>query len=206
MNFVSPVQSTEGVAFVGVMVLELVTGLLMGFGVYIVYSSLSLAGQFIDMQIGFSMVNVFDPLSQIQLTITGNLYFYMLMMITLVTNAHHYYLRAVIDSFYVIPLGGMSPGLDLYDSVIGFMPTFFALALRVAAPVFFVMLVSNVVLGILARTVPQLNMFVVGFPIKIMMGLFTLLIMLTAFAAVSDRLIGESEQLMREIIRGMLPR
>lgn len=203
---VAPVSSGDLVGYAMVAIIEFGTGVLLGFSVYMMYSILSLAGQFIDMQIGFSMVNVFDPLSQIQLTITGNLYYYMLMMVTLITNAHHYFLRNLVKSFMVIPLGGAVLSPDLYDSLIEGMSMFFSLALQVASPVFFVMLITNVILGILARAVPQLNMFVIGFPIKIMLGLLTIFIMLTAFSLISDRVIGESEMLMREVVNGLAPK
>lgn len=200
------VSSTEVVPFGMVVIIEFITGYTIGFGAYMVFSILSLAGQFIDMQIGFSMVNVFDPMSQIQLTITGNLYYYILMMIAIITNAHHYFIRALLYSFKVIPLGGMTISPALNTAIIAYMDSFFTIALRISAPIFFVMLITNVVLGVLARAVPQLNMFVIGFPIKIMFGLLTIFVMLTSFGTFSDILIGESEQQMRLIIEGMRPR
>ncbi len=204
-SIVAPVSSSNIFAYGGVVAIEFVTGLAIGFGAYVVYSILSLAGQFIDMQIGFSMVNVFDPLSEIQLTITGNLYYYLLMIITLILNAHHYFLKTLIDSFFRIPLGGavLSPALE--EATVGFIPAYFSMALRIATPIFFVMLITNVVLGILARTVPQLNMFVVGFPIKILFGLSTIFVMLAFFDNISEMLIGESQKQMMEIIEGMMP-
>ena len=206
MDFQTPVPSTNIGGYFVAVVLEFFTGFALGFAAYMVFSILSLAGQFIDMQIGFSMVNVFDPMSQIQLTITGNLYYYILIMVTLVLNAHHYFIRALINSFYLIPLGGavISPGLK--EATVDFMPAYFSIALRVAAPVFFVMLITNVVLGVLARAVPQLNMFVIGFPLKIMFGLSTIFIMLSAFSGLSDLLIGQSERQMQMILEGMRPR
>jgi len=201
----APVSSGQPIAFGVVVILEFVTGYLIGFSAYVVFSILSLAGQFIDMQIGFSMVNVFDPMSQIQLTITGNLYYYILMMITIVTNAYHFFIRAMVDSFRAIPLGGMVLSPGLYDAIIRYMVTFFDVALRIASPIFFVMLITNVVLGVLARAVPQLNMFVIGFPIKILFGLITIYIMLTSFKVVSDNLIEFSIDQMYNVIRGMMP-
>lgn len=200
------VNSTDVVNYALQVTLEFITGYTIGFGAYVVFSILSLAGQFIDMQIGFSMVNVFDPMSQIQLTITGNLYYYILMMIAIITNAHHYFIRALLYSFEAIPLGGMVISPALNAAIINYMEDFFAIALRISAPIFFVMLITNVVLGVLARAVPQLNMFVIGFPIKIIFGLVTIFVMLTSFATFSDILIGESEQQMRLIIEGMRPR
>ncbi len=82
---------------------------------------------------------------------------------------------------------------------------FFLLALQVAAPIFFVMLVTNVVLGILARAVPQLNMFVIGFPIKIILGLFILYFTMALFDNVAEIIIRELKIMMDMLIRGMAP-
>lgn len=206
LTFEPAVSSFDPVNFGIAVILEFLTGWLIGFTAYIVFSILSLAGQFIDMQIGFSMVNVFDPMSQIQLTITGNLYYYLLIIIVVITNAHHFFIRALLDSFVLIPLGKMTLTPGLNDAIIEFMSQYFMIALRVAAPIFFVMIITNVVLGILARTVPQLNMFVIGFPIKIMFGMITLFLTLSLFRYISDLLISDSELLMREVIEGMRPR
>jgi len=201
----APVSSENVIGYALAVILEFIVGYTIGFSAYMVFSILSLAGQFIDMQIGFSMVNVFDPMSQIQLTITGNVYYYILMMITLVTNAHHHFLRAFLESFTYVPLGGMviSPGLN--DALIGFMTDYFMMALRIATPIFFVMLITNVILGVLARAVPQLNLFVIGFPIKILFGLSTIFVVLTVFSRVSDELISESQKQMLRMIEGMRP-
>jgi flagellar biosynthetic protein FliR len=200
------VASTDVVNFAIAVLFEFITGWLIGFAAYIVFSILTLAGQFIDAQIGFSMVNVFDPLSQIQLTITGNLYYYLLIMVTLMTSAHHMFIRALVDSYTLIPLGRMALTPELQETFFGYMNQYFGLALQISAPIFFVMIITNVVLGILARTVPQLNMFVIGFPIKILFGLLTLYVTLALFGTVSDLIINDTESLMRDVIEGMMPR
>ncbi|MDF1616812.1 flagellar biosynthetic protein FliR [Petrocella sp. FN5] len=200
------VSSTDVVNFAAIVVKEFLIGWLIGFGAYIVFSIVTLSGQFIDAQIGFSMVNVFDPASQIQLTITGNLYYYLLIMITLMTNAHHMFLRALINSYHLIPLGEMSLSNQLYSSIVEYLHMYFVLALQIASPIFFVMIITNVVLGVLARAVPQLNMFVIGFPIKILLGLITIYLTLALFSIISDVLIGDAEKLMQDIIEGLMPR
>lgn len=205
IDFPSVTSSTDLVNYAILVTKEFITGWLMGFGAYMVFAVLSLAGQFIDSQIGFSMVNVFDPMSQIQLTITGNLYYYVLIIIAIIMNAHHLFIRALIDSFSFIPLGEIVLSADLHKTIIDFVTRYFALSLQIAAPIFFIMIITNVVLGILARTVPQLNMFVIGFPIKILFGLLTVYLTLSMFSWISDTLIGESEQMMRDIIKGMRP-
>lgn len=184
---------------------EFLTGWVIGFGVFVAFSILTLAGQFIDYQIGFSMVNVFDPLSQTQITITGNLYYFLFLMIFLTSRSYYYIFKGLVSSFYFIPLGQMTVSVSLFDDFLLFFNTFFLIALQIAAPIFFVMILTNAVLGILARTVPQLNMFVIGFPLKILLGLLVLFITLYLFGNVSEIVIEESVRFMQKIIRGLSP-
>lgn len=201
------VASTDIVNFMLAVGSEFIIGWLIGFSAYIAFSSLVLAGQFIDQQIGFAMVNVFDPLSQVQLSITGNLYYYLVLLITLATNAHFYFIRGIVVSFDYIPVGVLNiHGGGLYEAVTGktgFYTQFFILALRIAAPFFFVMLVTNVVLAILARTAPSMNLFVIGFPIKLLLGISLLFITMTVFPGVADMVVEHSNSFMDQVIRGL---
>ena len=202
----SPISlSTNFVAYMFAIIKEVFIGWMIGLAAYLAYSILILAGQFIDYQIGFSMVNVFDPLSQIQLTITGNFYYYLVLLVTIITNAHHYFIRGLIQSFELIPIGQVIVSPDLYSSFIGFYDDFFITALQIAAPFFLTLLLTNVILGILARTAPQMNLFVIGFPIKIFLGLLVLFVTLSIFETVSDRIIDKSLQYMDSVIKGMMP-
>lgn len=208
INIVPPLEFDGDptlVAYAILVIKESATGWMLGFGAYIVFAILTLAGQFIDYQIGFSMVNVFDPMSQTQLTTTGNFYYFIFLLIFLTTRSYGYIFRALKTSYQFIPIGRIAPSDELYVSLIEYFNTFFLLALQIAAPIFFVMLVTNVVLGILARTVPQLNMFVVGFPIKIILGLFILYFTMALFGNVAEIIIRELKLMMDMMIRGMAP-
>jgi flagellar biosynthetic protein FliR len=199
------VSSTDFLNYGLVLAKEFFVGWLIGFSAYLAYSILMLVGQFVDYQIGFSMVNVFDPLSQIQLTITGNLYYYLALLLAIITNAHHIFIRGLIASFELIPIGSMVLSQSLNESVIGFMDQYFLVALQIASPFFAVMLITNIVLGILARTAPQMNLFVIGFPLKIILGLFVLLITLNLFSNVTDIIIDNSIHFIDQTIKGMIP-
>jgi flagellar biosynthetic protein FliR len=199
------VHSTDIVNYALTVGKEFLFGWLVGFSAYVAYSALLLAGQFIDVQIGFSMVNVFDPLSQVQLSITGNLYYYMVLLLTVASNAHYLFIKAIINSYDFVPIGGIFLSPNLYNSFIGFYTTFFMVALQIAAPFFFIMLMTNIVLAILARTAPQMNLFVIGFPIKILLGLFVMMITMNIFANVSDIIVEMFQRFMDTTIRGMMP-
>lgn len=205
INVQAPVSSQDVVGFGIVLIKEFFVGWLIGMGAYLVFTILTLAGQMIDYQIGFSMVNVFDPLSQVQLTISGTFYYYLVLLLTLLTGIYHYFIRAIVKSFELIPIGEVVFTTQLYDGVIGFINEIFLVALQIAAPFFFVMLLTDVVLGILARTAPQMNLFVIGFPIKIFLGLAVILITLNIFPSVGDMITEKVVSFIDQIIKGMMP-
>ncbi len=191
------------IIFAIIMAKEMFVGLVIGFSAYIVFDVLTLVGQFIDMQIGFSMVSVFDPLNQIQFTITANFYYYLFVLIAFISNLHHFFIKALVDSFELIPIGTLIYNESISNNIVEYMTRYFMLALSLAAPIVFVTMITNVVLGILARVVPSLNMFVIGFPLKIFFGLLTILIMLTAFSMLSSNLVSDTHKMIRDSLRNM---
>lgn len=198
-------ESANAINYALAVTKEIFVGWIIGFGAYFVYSLLTLTGQFIDQQIGFSMVNVFDPLSQVQLSITGTFYYYLVLTLLILSNAHHFLIRAVIKSFELIPIGRVTLSPLLNQTVIAFMNEFFVIALQISAPVFFIILMTDSILGILARTAPQMNLFVIGFPIKILLGLLVLLVTLNVFKTVSTLIDDNTKSLVENIIKGLMP-
>lgn len=202
-NLSTDVSSRYPVTFAVAVGREFLVGWLLGFAVYMAFSILTLSGQFIDYQIGFSMVNVFDPLSQTQFTITGNFYYFVLLMIVLMSRSYYFFFSGLKESYRLIPLGQIQLTNYLYDSFILFFTDFLLISLQIALPIFFVILITNAVLGILARTTPQLNMFVIGFPVKILLGLLMLFVMFFMFDQISDWVIDRSRNLFWDFMKGM---
>jgi len=204
---VVPVSEVEyaGVVGYGVVVLkEGITGLLIGFAAYICNSIVIFAGSLIDMDIGLSMAQQFNPDMSIQMTATGNLYYYLIFAMLLATNMHHYILRAVCDSFYVVPLGG---AIFEWDSLILSMTTYmtdlFVIGFRIFLPVFAVIMILNCVLGVMAKVAPQVNMFSVGIQLKVLVGLTVLFFVAFLFPSVSDMVFNEIKKMVVLFIEGM---
>ncbi len=160
---------------------ELAVGIVIGYIAYAIFTSIYLAGQIIDYQIGFGMVNVFDPVSNIQVPITANLYYILAMLIFLVTNGHHMLIKALYLSYNIVPLGSAIIGPNLADNIIGLFVQIFSMGFRIAAPIVAAILIADVVLGIISKTIPQMNVFVLGMPLKILVGLLIILITIPAF-------------------------
>lgn len=157
---------------------ELIVGLILGFVSSLVFSSIQMAGQLLDMQIGFGIINIIDPLSGQQAPLVGN-FKYMLALITfLAINGHHVLLSALFVSFKLIPVAGVVMPLTLATFMVNMISWIFVIALKISLPVIVALLLTDMALGILARTMPQMNIFVVGVPGKIIVGIFVLSIAL----------------------------
>lgn len=198
---VVPYQEIEYSTTIGyamIVVSEMLAGIIMGFMANVSYYILAFAGQVIDQEIGFSMVNQYDPITSAQVTITGNLYTYAVMLMLFATNLHHYLVRAITDSFTVLPVGAVSLDTGIFELMKRFMTDYFVIGFRIVLPVFASLLVVNTVLAVLARVAPQMNMFVIGMQLKVFVGLVVLILMVMMITGVTDLIFREMIAMLRE--------
>lgn len=194
--YTSP-ENESVITFSIIIIKEALAGAIMGFFANIAYQVLSFAGQMIDTEIGFSMINEIDPTSQIQTTITANLYGYMVILIMLITNMHHFFIRAIIDSFQAIKLGEVILDSNIYQIMIKFITDYFIIGFRIVLPVFAAILIVNTILAILVKIAPQMNMFVVGMQLKIIVGLFVMILIIDMVPSVADFIFNEMATLLK---------
>jgi flagellar biosynthetic protein FliR len=150
---------------------ETLLGLVMGFITQIVFTSVQIAGQFVDFQIGFSMSATYNPMSGTSQALMGRLYSVTALALVFATDAHHLVIRAMFKSFERIPLGMVVTERISVPWMTGLVSTFFSIALQIAVPVLLVMIMTDLVLGLVSRTVPSLNVLMLGMPLKIMVGM-----------------------------------
>ncbi len=163
---------------------EFLIGLSMGYVAYLTYTAIYIAGEIIDMQIGFGVVNVMDPISNIQVPITSNIYFIISMLLFLTMDGHHMLIRALFDSFSSLPPGKAVFNAGISDIVQGIFGSVLATGVRIAAPIVATVLILDVALGTISRMVPQMNIFVIGMPLKIIIGLIIITITIPLFVSV----------------------
>ncbi len=197
------IQYDGVIGYAALVISELMVGLIIGFFTNVSYYILSFAGSMIDMEIGFSMVNEFDPVSNIQTTITSNYYMYVVMLIMLVTNLHHYIILAIADTFKVIPLGAANISPDLYLLMLQFIKEYFIIGFRIVLPIFAGMLIVNSILAILAKIAPQLNMFVIGLQLKVFVGLVILFLLVGFTPAISGFIFDEMITMMKAAVNAL---
>ena len=178
-------------AFAGSVLAELFIGWLIGFVAYVCFSAIHMAGKVMDMQVGFAVVNVMDPTSGQQIPLIGSLLYNLGIIVFLVTNGHHVIITALAKSFRMVPLAAMQPNLSLTMLLVDFTNGIFVTGMKIAMPVTFAILLVNVALGILARTMPQMNIFVVGIPLQLMVGVGVLSMLLPFYVMFLDVLFNE---------------
>ncbi|WP_105618042.1 flagellar biosynthetic protein FliR [Vallitalea okinawensis] len=183
---------------------EFMTGAALGFTVYLVFTCLYLAGQIVDFNLGFSMVNVLDPVAKIQVPLMGNFYYLLLLTVMLVINAHLYLIEGMVFSLQALPLGEAGITSGLFTTLVEFFTTMFILAVKIASPILVCMFIVNVALGILVRAVPQMNMFVVGLPIKLILGLIILLITSPIIINIADYLYTMMNDAFFNVLEGLI--
>lgn len=160
---------------------ELAIGFMFGFVSSLIFAAIQTGGQLIDTQMGFAMVNVFDPQSGIQVPLIGNFKYLLALLIFLITNSHHYFLYAIINSFYKVPLLSFAYNQAIIHYLIQSFANSFLITIQIALPVFGTLFLAEVALGIIARTVPQMNVFIVGIPAKIALGITALYLALPLY-------------------------
>lgn len=167
--------------FTAALILEVVVGYTIGFVAYLVFAAIQLAGQLMDMQMGFAIVNVVDPQTGTQIPLMGNLTQTIALLMYLAIDGHHYLLQALVQSYKVIPVLGLHLDAGFMDLLVNLTVYMFVIAVKISAPIVVAVLVTDVAMGFIARTVPQMNVFIVGLPLKILVGLITLMIIMPVY-------------------------
>lgn len=177
--------------FAFTVVKEMFVGWLIGVVGYITLSTINLAGKIMDMQVGFAMVNMMDPTTQQQTGLIGNFLYNLSIIYFLITNGHHVILSALAESFRVIPLDSMVWNDSLPQLITDLTAGVFLNGMKIAMPITFAILLTNVGLGIMARTMPQMNIFVVGIPMQLMIGTTMLSMVLPFYLLFLDVIFNE---------------
>jgi flagellar biosynthetic protein FliR len=163
---------------------EIAIGLALGFTMRALVAGAEFAGHLSGFQIGFSYAATIDPASGVRNSMVSSLFGLLAVLTFFGVNGHHAMLRALVMSYDGLPigLGGVDP--SLLSSVRDILSLVFTVAARLAAPIVIVLLVVEVVVGLIARTAPSLGFMVIGYPIRLVVGLFVLGLIVTVLPGV----------------------
>ncbi|WP_027633937.1 fused FliR family export protein/FlhB family type III secretion system protein [Clostridium hydrogeniformans] len=150
---------------------ETMTGLFLGFVTSLAFNAISMAGALIDFQIGLSMLSAFDPNSKKSSTLVERLMFFSSIVIFFIVDGHHILLKALMESFQVVGLGKSIVFSDTIMTVAESFIKYFVIGLKIAIPIVLIIIITELTMGLVSRTVPQLNIMILGLPVKILVGL-----------------------------------
>ena len=188
-----------------IIVKEASVGLLVGLAASICNTLVLYAGRFVDMEIGLAMASQMDPTTKEQTTITGVYYQYTVMLIMLISGMHRYLIQALVETYQLIPVNGAVFNTDsLLASMITFMTEYLNIGFRISLPIFCVSLITNVVLGILAKIAPQMNMFAVGMQVKVLLGLCVLFFTTAMLPYISEFVYTEMRTMIVRFVEAMM--
>ncbi len=151
---------------------EVMVGLTLGMCLRVFFGSVQLAGQVIGFQMGFAMINVVDPQTGANVSIMDQLGYWVCVVVFLILNGHHIILSAMINSFELVPLGGFVMQKILLVKLLDLAGGLFLVAIKIGAPVIAALFFVSVGFGLVSKFAPQMNVMIVAFPLKIVVGLF----------------------------------
>jgi flagellar biosynthetic protein FliR len=205
----SPVISVQtGIADLGLgrlMLLALqegVVGMVIGFAAGIIFQGVSAAGELIGFELGLSLANVFDPETGLN-NLLGSFLSLAMMLVFLMLNGHHFVIQALVMSYKVVPVGQMALGAASASTLIGMTGMLFIVAVKFAAPVIVASFLLNVALAILTRVAPQMNVFVMSFPLKIVTGVLVLMASAPLLILVFKQLLAGLEEDVLALMKAM---
>lgn len=203
MDFEMPEYTTVfGYSFL--LLKEASVGLSLGFVSSLVMAVIVMAGEFIDREIGFSMAQTFDINTGAMVTITADLYDKLIYLVMLITNLHFYIIKAIAQSFELVPLGEISINFPyMYTQVLGFIAEYFSIGFRIAMPIFVSATILNVILGVMAKSSPQMNMFAVGIQLKVLLGLLVLAVMIMFVPNIANYLMEKMSTMLTGLLGGL---
>lgn len=188
-----------------IVIKEVMVGIILGMGCNICIYIVQFAGRLIDMEVGLAMANEYDPTTRQNTSVTGMFYQYIVLMLLLVSGLHEYLIRAFVETYSLIPINGAIFDPDkLLGAILTFMTDFLVVGFRICLPVFAVLLITNCILGIMAKVAPQMNMFAVGMQIKLLLGFGVMFLTIGLLPYIADFIYTEMKTMMVTFVEAMM--
>ncbi len=203
-HVVPPIHQLDGIgAMTAAVFSQAFIGFVFGFIAFLVFVGIQFAGEVMDLQVGFSIVNVINPLTSQNVSIIGEFQLALGSLIYLTANAHHYLFQGLAGSFNLVPLPFVAMPSLLETDVMTFFVHSFFMVFQIAGPIGIALFLTNIGLALMARVAPQLNVFAVGFPLQIMIGLTMMIISLPLLTNVLPQVFDETPRELDAVLRAM---
>jgi flagellar biosynthetic protein FliR len=183
---------------------EAMTGITLGMVGAFLFAAFQIAGQLMDTQIGFSLSSVMDPATGVQSSLFSNFKQMLALLLFLGMDGHHALIQGILQSFHFVPLGKVVLSGNLLDVLVKVFTSMVLLGIQMAAPVIAALFLTDVAFGVLSKSVPQLNIFVVGLPFKIAVGLFIYILCMSALVVMFSEIFHVLFERMEDLLRSMV--
>ena len=171
---------------------EFMFGLAIGIVLLIAYNVITFAGGIISFMMGFSMASAIDPQTGVSMPIVSQFLSLLALMVLLSINLHHWMLLFINDSLSRIPLGGFLMSEDLFNYIIHATGNMLMVGFTIAFPIVALSMLADIIFGMLMKTMPQFNLLVIGFPIKIMVSFAVIIAIFTSIMLILKMQMQES--------------
>jgi len=205
MTNVDTMFAGDNAAFIQALFAEVVGGLVVGLLASWLLSSFAMGGQLMDQQAGFGTASVLDPGTATTVTLIGNLLLYVGLLLFLELNGHHLLIMGLMRSFALVPAGSLSLPFTLTEWAVRTLTITTVLFLRLAMPLLAVIVITDIALGMVGRAVPQLNVLMLGLPLKAGVALLLLGVLSPLFVALGHDMVTHIEQGLGLLLGGMMP-
>lgn len=180
---------------------EVLTGLILGYITNLVFQAAKLAGSWIDIHAGFSMVTILDPATQTSTTLMGNLFYFVSLVFFFMINGQELIVKSIYESISIVPLGHT---IVYQETVMGAAETivdFFVLGVKIALPIVLIIVMTDICLGLITRTVPTIPIMIFGMPIKNILGFVTFLIIMPTMLKIIGTAIYELPDIFNKVFK-----
>ncbi len=198
-NTVLAIDSNYMIAFY--IISEVLTGLILGYITNLVFQAAKLAGSWIDIHAGFSMVTILDPATQTSTTLMGNLFYFVSLVFFFMINGQELIVKSIYESISIVPLGHT---IVYQETVMGAAETivdFFVLGVKIALPIVLIIVMTDICLGLITRTVPTIPIMIFGMPIKNILGFVTFLIIMPTMLKIIGTAIYELPDIFNKVFK-----
>jgi flagellar biosynthetic protein FlhB len=180
---------------------EIMTGLILGYITNLVFQVLKFAGAWMDIHAGFSMVSILDPNSETTSTLLGNFSYLIGLVFFFLVDGHHMIIRMLVESINIVPIGKTIVYQETIMGVIQTIFSYFVLGVKIAIPLVLILVITDVCLGLISRTVPTIPIMIFGMPIKNMLGLVTFIIIMPLMLKMIGIALFNIPDIFREIVK-----
>lgn len=179
---------------------EIMSGVILGFIANMIFDFIRMAGGYMDIQIGLSMMNMLDPSSETTSTPFSNLSYFISMVIFFIIDGHHLLIKCLIQSFKVVNIGQNIVFQDTFSVVLDAFREYFVVGVKIAIPLVLIIIITDLCMALVSRTVPAINVMILGMPVKMVVGLLTFI----ALLPIMIKIVSYAFNLIPDIIEEML--